>query len=56
MFRKLLVALLILLAAWIAWEWLTFPDVAALREENARLEFVTRYLNAVRAGSGPLSE
>ncbi|TBA94345.1 hypothetical protein ELH55_34215 (plasmid) [Rhizobium ruizarguesonis] len=31
-------------------------DVAALREENARLEFVTRYLNAVRAGSGALSE
>lgn len=31
-------------------------DVAALREENARLEFVTRYLNAVRAGSGSLSE
>ncbi|WP_434730727.1 hypothetical protein [Rhizobium binae] len=31
-------------------------DVAALREENARLEFVSRYLNAVRAGSGALSE
>lgn len=31
-------------------------DVAALREEDARLEFVTRYLNAVRAGSGTLSE
>jgi len=31
-------------------------DVAALREENARLEFVARYLNAVRAGSTALSE
>jgi monofunctional biosynthetic peptidoglycan transglycosylase len=33
MIKKILVALLILLVAWIAWEWITFPDVAALRDE-----------------------
>lgn len=34
MLRRLLAALLIALVAIVAWQWLTWPDVAALRDEN----------------------
>jgi monofunctional glycosyltransferase len=32
--KKILLILLALLLAWIAWEWVTFPDVASLRTED----------------------
>ena len=32
--RKILLALVIILAAWVAWEAITFPDVEELRDEN----------------------
>lgn len=32
--KKILLLLLVLLVAWLAWEWITFPDVAALAKEN----------------------
>ncbi|HUP65865.1 MAG TPA: monofunctional biosynthetic peptidoglycan transglycosylase [Thermoanaerobaculia bacterium] len=32
--RKILLALVILLAAWLAWEAITFPDVEELRDQN----------------------
>ncbi|HSN67804.1 MAG TPA: transglycosylase domain-containing protein, partial [Thermoanaerobaculia bacterium] len=32
--KTILLALLLILLAWIGWEWLTFPDVASLATEN----------------------
>ncbi len=32
--KKLLLILLVLLLAWIGWEWITFPDVSALRTDD----------------------
>ena len=34
MLKRIVLAVLLLLAAWLAWEWITFPDVAKLATER----------------------
>lgn len=34
--KKVLLVVLLLLLAWVAWEWITFPDVEALANENPK--------------------
>jgi monofunctional biosynthetic peptidoglycan transglycosylase len=34
--KKILLVILLLLLAWVAWEWITFPDVGTLAKENPK--------------------
>ncbi|HYC89556.1 MAG TPA: monofunctional biosynthetic peptidoglycan transglycosylase [Thermoanaerobaculia bacterium] len=36
MLKRILLAVLLLLVAWLAWEWITFPDVARLATERPK--------------------
>ena len=36
MLKRILLAILLLLVAWLAWEWITFPDVARLATERPK--------------------
>ena len=46
MLKRILLAILVLVIALVAWEWLTFPDVAALAKENPR---TTAFMEARKA-------